>query len=64
MPVVKIVMTVNQIDEGADEGIITRFDDNKENNASLEEENRRYYNNFKNNYAGFWNVEDFDIEVK
>lgn len=64
MPVVKIVMTVNQIDEGADEGIITRFDDDKENNASLEEDSRRYYNDLKYNYTGFWNVEDFDIEVK
>jgi hypothetical protein len=57
-------MTVNQIDEGADEGIITRFDDDKENNADLEEEYRRYYNDLKYNYTGFWNVEDFDIEVK
>lgn len=64
MPVAKIVMTVNQIDAGADEGIITRFDDNKENNATLEEYYRYDYNDLKSNYYSFWSVDNFEIEVK
>lgn len=63
MPMVKIVMTVNQIEAGADAGIITRFDDDKENNATLEENSRYYYHNLKSNYSSFWNVEDFDVEM-
>lgn len=63
MPLVKVVMTVNQID-GSDEGIITLFDDDKENNAELEERNRKKYNDLKSNYASFWSVNKFEVEVK
>lgn len=63
MPVVKLVMTINQIETGADEGIVTRFDDTKENNATFEENYRYYYSYFKSDYVGFWTVDNFEIEV-
>ena len=61
MPVVKVVMTVNDILSGADAGIVTAFDDDKDNNATLEEESRVYYNKW--NYSDFWTVDNFDIDL-
>ena len=63
MPLVKVVMTVNQID-GTDEGIVTLYDDDKDNNASLEERNKSYYEDLKGNYASFWSVNKFEVELK
>lgn len=58
-PVVKVVMTINQIN--ADEGIITRVDNNNDNNDTFEAYYLRKFNYFKNEYASYWGVNDFKI---
>lgn len=59
LPTEKIVMTVNKIKEGADKGIVTRFDSDSNNDNSLEQESIKYYEDLKENYARFWVESNF-----
>ena len=62
VPTVKVVMTVNEIADGADEGIITRINDDKDDNDTYEKNYIKKYNDLKGNWASFWTVNKFELD--
>ena len=61
LPTVKIVMTVNQIKDGADEGIVTVFDDDNKSDE-VEQKYLSYYKGLQEYYASFWQESKFEVE--